>query len=319
MKVEILTFGYFFVFLLYKNEGAMTKIILSNDVLKIEVLPEFGACLSFMQYKKNGAYIHLLRPLEEPQKNEALHSALFPVLPFCHRIKGGEFTYWGITRRMKKNKTGEADPIHGDGWSNAWEVENKSPTSVLLKLIHDKNAGGFPFSYTAFVEYTLVDNMLEVAIRIKNDAVVPMPCGMGIRPFFKKTQDTTLKFNAQEIWANGKDPILGRPYAIPKHWAFDEARTLEKKGFDTCFGGFDGQAEIRYPEENIKIMMEADYQFCHVALESSSRKNYFCLEPSTNTEDAFNLAFSGIVGTGIKSIGPFEEVSSKVSLKVEDL
>ena len=150
----------------------MTKIVLSNDVLKIEVLPQFGACLSFVQYNKNGTYIHLLRPLETPQKNEALHSALFPVLPFCHRIQGGEFTYWGIKRKMKKNKSGEADPIHGDGWSNAWEIEHQDQTSVCLKLVHDKNNGGFPFSYTAFVDYTLIENILDISIRIKNEAVV---------------------------------------------------------------------------------------------------------------------------------------------------
>jgi len=295
----------------------MTKIVLENDCLQIGILPQSGACLSFMQYKKNGEFTNILRPLDLHQKNEALHSSLFPMIPFCFRIQGGEFTYWGITRRMKKNKAGESNPIYGDGWENAWKIEEKSSDKVVLKLAHDKKDGGYPFSYTAVVVYQLIDHALDISLKIKNESVLPMPCGMGIRPFFKKTPEVIVKFKAQDVWSNGKDSILGRPYAVPGHWDFSEGKPLEKKVFETCFGGFDGQAEIVYPEEGIKVAMQCDEQFRHIALETPGRKNYFCLSPATNTDDAFNLAFSGVVGTGIKSIGPFEEATSHITMTVK--
>ena len=121
----------------------MQEIILSTGDLQVGVLPELGASLSFMKYKGQD----ILRPMDMHDGTlDSNNAAMFLMLPFCGRIRGGSFVYWGITRKMKKNQSGITDPIHGDGWKSSWDVIAQSDSSVTLKMIHDKE-NGFPFSY----------------------------------------------------------------------------------------------------------------------------------------------------------------------------
>lgn len=291
----------------------MQEIILSNNLLQVGILPELGASLSFMKYKGQD----ILRPMDT--KNPSLDSnsaAMFLMLPFCGRIRGGKFVYWGITRKMKKNQAGIADPIHGDGWKSKWSVLKKNDTSATLQMSHDKEEG-FPFSYDAEVTYTLKNNELVIETKLTNASILPMPCGMGIHPFFIKTKDVELKFPSKMIWAHESDPIFDRPYATPEDWQFKDGKPLKNKIFDTCFGGFEGNAKIIYPQAGYTVEIDADEQYGHVVLYSPKGKGFVCLEPCTNASNAFNLAANGVIGTGIKSIGKDQSITGKVSLKIK--
>lgn len=292
----------------------MQEIILSNTHLQMGILPELGASVSFLKYKEKD----ILRPMDT--QNTTLDSnsaAMFLMLPFCGRIRGGNFVYWGITRKMKKNQSGIADPIHGDGWKSVWSVEQQTSDSVTLKTTHEKEEG-FPFSYDAKVTYALKNDTVSIEMTLSNKAPLPMPCGMGIHPFFVKTKDMELKFKSKMVWAHESDPIFDRPYATPADWQFAMGRPLKNAVFDTCFGGFDGSATITYPESKYSIEMTSDEQFGHVVLYSPKGKGFVCLEPCTNASNAFNLAANGVIGTGIKSIGKDQFLTSQINLKITE-
>lgn len=292
----------------------MQEIILHNNLLQVGILPELGASLSFMKFKD----IDILRPMDI--KNTSLDSnsaSMFLMLPFCGRIRGGKFVYWGITRKMKKNQAGIQDPIHGDGWKSKWTVTKQSDTSVTLDMSHDKDEG-FPFSYDAEVTYTLDGAELKVETTLTNNAILPMPCGMGIHPFFTKTKDMELKFTSKMVWANESDPIFDRPYPTPEDWQFKDGKPIKSAVFDTCFGGFNGKAEIKYPSLGYKIKIQADEQYGHAVLYSPKGKGFVCFEPCTNVSNAFNLAANGVIGTGINSIGKDQSITGCVSIKVEE-
>ena len=290
----------------------MQEIILSNNLLEVGILPQVGASLSFMKYKGRD----ILRPTDTSSETlDANNTAMFLMLPFCGRIRGGSFVYWGITRKMKKNQFGIADPIHGDAWKSQWHIVTQTSTSVTLKMSHDKS-DGFPFSYNAEVTYTLNGSSLSVSIGITNNAILPMPCGMGIHPFFTKSKDMSLKFSSDMVWAHESDPIFDRPYPTPDEWQFEDGKELKNSVFDTCFGGFDGMAQIDYPNDGYTVTIGADNQFGHIVLYSPKGKNFVCLEPCTNASNAFNLASGGMIGTGIKSIGKDQSVIGKINLSI---
>ncbi len=291
----------------------MQEIVLSNGQLEIGVLPQLGASLSF--FKAGGKDI--LRPTDLSADNlDANSTAMFLMLPFCGRIRGGNFVYWGITRKMKKNQAGIADPIHGDGWKSVWTVVKQTNTSVTLKMTHDKE-NGFPFSYEAEVTYALNGSDLSISMTLTNPAILPMPCGMGIHPFFVKSKDVQLTFSSKTVWAHESDPIFDRPYPTPDIWQFKETAPLKSAVFDTCFGGFDGSAKIRYPQEGYAVKITADEQFGHIVLYSPKGKGFFCLEPCTNASNAFNLASNGVIGTGIKSIGQNQSITGQITLSIQ--
>ncbi|MBR6729911.1 MAG: aldose 1-epimerase [Alphaproteobacteria bacterium] len=295
----------------------MKEIVLYNDKIKMGVLPELGGSVSFFKYHQKDKFVDIMRPYEKSAKgDDANNSSLFVMVPFCSRIRGGSFVYWGITRKMQKNHPGIQDPIHGDGWKSAWEVISQTDTKIEMKLIHNKEDGGFPFSYEALLSYELKNDQLKINISVKNLNTLPMPCGFGIHPFFIKTKETELDFTSSIVWSNETDPIFDKPYTTPDTWQFAGGKPIKNAVFDTCFGGFNGNASILYPELGISVAMQTDEIFGHSILYSPRGKNYFCFEPVTNATNAFNLAANGSIGTGMKSIGPNQKISGSISLTV---
>ncbi|MBO7245031.1 MAG: aldose 1-epimerase [Alphaproteobacteria bacterium] len=295
----------------------MKEIVLFTEKIKMGVLPELGGAVSFFKYHQKDKFIDIMRPYEKSSKgDDANNSSMFVMVPFCSRIRGGSFVYWGITRKMQKNHPGIPDPIHGDGWKSSWEVISQTNTKIELKLIHNKEDGGFPFSYESILSYELKDDQLKIHISVKNLNTLPMPCGFGIHPFFVKTKETELDFTSTVVWSNETDPIFDKPYTTPDTWQFDGGKPIKNAVFDTCFGGFNGQASILYPDLGVSVSIQADEIFGHSILYSPRGKNYFCLEPVTNATNAFNLAANGSIGTGMKSIGPNQKISGSISLTI---
>ncbi|MBP5535044.1 MAG: hypothetical protein J6Y03_06045 [Alphaproteobacteria bacterium] len=295
-------------------------IHLENDFIKVGVSPACGAALSYFKIK-NQKNFDVMRYTDSValRKNDILSMSMFAMIPYPFSIKSGEFTYWGIKRLVPKTHPNFSYPIHGDGWRSKWVVEHQDATSVKLSLSHDKEKDkGYPFSYEASICYRLNGKSLEIEINLTNRALMPMPCGFGLHPFFNKTPDVTLTFDTKNVWYHQNDPI-DRPYKTPSEWSFKDGKKLERAVFDTCFGGFDGNAKITWPQEKVALHIKSDEIFSHVALYSPNRKNFFCLEPATMTCDAFNIASRGIIGSGIQSIGKDETLTGCVSFTVEEL
>lgn len=294
----------------------MNEIILSNDVIRVGILPDVGGSLSFFKYLKNGEEFDILRPAEKGVADPN-GSAMFLMAPYCGRIRGGNFVYWGITRKVPKNQVGIQDPIHGDAWKAVFDVVSCSKDQAVLKMCHGKNDAGYPFSYEMTVTYTLTGHKLNVSMEIKNTTPLPMPCGLGVHPYFNKEKDVELDFTTKMVWSNWSDPIFDKPYATPESWQFSGGQALKNAVFDTCFGGFDGTAKVIYPDAGVYVTMTAGSAFGHVVLYAPKGKGFFCLEPCTNAQNAFNLAAGGMVGTGIQSIGPNQVFTGDVSFEVQ--
>ena len=266
-------------------------IEIKNDFILLGVLPEAGGALSYLKY--NGIDILRSSTFNEIEANQ---TALFPMLPYASFIQEGHFPYFGITRHVPKNCSFSRFPLHGDVWRSSLKVDNKDENSVLLSYQHNK-VEGFPFSYSATIEYRLKENTLEITETLRNDTALPMPYGMGIHPFFKKDDDTKICFDASKIWFRGDDPILGHPYTAPNNLDFKISKPVPANGANLSYGSWNSRASIIYPHKNIGIDIQADNTFRHLILYAPKGKDFFCLEPVTNTPDAFNLASQGIVGT----------------------
>ena len=283
-------------------------IEIKNTSLSVGILPETGGALAYLKYHDKD----ILRSTKIPEA-EANFTSLFPMLPYASFIQDSRFPYFGITRLVSKNCVFSKFPMHGDVWRSALQIDSHNQTDTVLSYKHYKKEG-FPFSYTAKIEYKLRDNCLQINLTLQNDSALPMPYGMGIHPFFKKETDTLLIFDAPKIWYRGDDPILGHPYTVPNHLNFKNGLPVPGNGTDISFGSWNSQATIVYPGQNVAIEIQADRNFRHLILYAPKGKDFFCLEPVTNTPDAFNLASLGIVGTGIQSLGPHQTAVGTIEL-----
>jgi len=299
------------------NDGL---IELGNANVKIAVQPKAGASLAYFKANIGDKEVDIMRPATAKAltDSDAAGSSMYPMLPYVNRIHDGFFVYWGIKRQVPSNVSSNKEPFDGDGWKFSWNVKEKSDKKVVLTTVGDPKKG-FPFSYEAEVTYTLTDSGFNTHIMLRNLGILPMPCAMGVHPFFPKTKDVNIKFKAKNVWEHLGTPLRDKPYNVTSDWRFEEGKDIAKMTLDTCFGGFDGDAEITWPSNNVRLKIKAYEEFNHSILVVSENKNIFSFEPVTSAIDAFNLASRGIMGTGIKSIGPGETIEATVEFSVEEL
>ena len=282
-------------------------ITLDNSAIQIKVNPELGGSLFAFTYQGND----ILRPTK-PDATIPQETSMFIMLPYCSTIEKGQFNYFGISRHVPENQPGTPTPIHGDGWLAKWHVESESNTAVTLSYQHNKSTG-FPFDYNAKVIYALNGNQLDITLSIHNPSDLPMPCGMGIHPYFLNPDAARLTFISSHIWHHKNDPIFDRPYPTPAEWNFEKGAEM-KEDFDTAFGGWDGHASIVYSDKQLEVEISAQDIFHHLVLYRPPKADFFCLEPVSNTPDAFNLAAYGVIGTGIQSIGGGQTLTKTISI-----
>jgi aldose 1-epimerase len=294
-------------------------LILSNKDFCAAVSPAAGASLAYFK-KLNCEDGDIMRPASEKALNDAEASgfSMYPMLPYIGAIHGGSFIYYGIKRSVPLNVTGKKEPLDGDGWRFAWNVKESSATKVVLSCTGDPKKG-FPFPYESEVTYSLEGNKLSVHIQVRNVGILPMPCALGVHPFFPKTKDTIVKFTSKNVWEHNETPVRDKPYSVTEDWSFKDGKKVYGTGFNTCFGGFDGKAEITWPSKGLKLIINSWEEFNHVILSVPNNKSFFCLEPVTSAIDVFNLASRGIMGAGMKSIGPNEEMTATVEFTVENI
>lgn len=296
-------------------------ISLTSGDFSAAVSPQTGGSLAY--WRKTGAdgTVDLMRPAkpEAFAEKAADKTALFPLVPYSNRIRGGYFIYWGIRRTVPRNHPVVEDPLHGEGWQKAWDVTDTAANRLSLRFEHGGKSG-FPFAYSAEETFLLKDSgELEVTLKLTNNGGIPMPCGLGLHPFFPRDEDTTVRFKTKTVWAHESAPPRERPIKTPPEWQFDKGLKISELELDTCFGGFDGNIEIAWPSRGYRMNITARSDFNHVVVWSPAGEDFFCVEPVTNANDAFNLASRGIAGTGIKTLDPRESLTETVVFAVSPL
>ena len=295
-------------------------IVLSSEAFSAALAPAAGGSLAFWREKTATGDIDLMRPASEKAlaEKKAEDSAMYPLVPYSNRILGGSFIYWGIRRKVPQNHPAVPHPLHGEGWKTCWNVDYQGENRAVLSFSHDGKKG-FPFAYFAQNTFTLEGSVLTVLMKLTNKGAIPMPCGLGLHPFFPKDDDTLVTFRNRTLWATNTDTVFEKPIKPPPESQFSNGIRIAKVFLDDCFGGCDGRAEMVWPSRKLKINISAQSDFNHMVVWSPKGEDFFCIEPVTNTTDAFNLASHGITGTGVKTLAPEESLTEKIAFTVTHL
>jgi aldose 1-epimerase len=99
---------------------------------------------------------------------------------------------------------------------------------------------------------------------------------------------------------------------------FSTLRELDVN-LDACFAGWDGVAEMVWPESKVSVDLHASSQMSHLVLFSPPGKPFFALEPQSQMTDGFNFLARGESGTGVTIVPPAGELSVWFSLTVKKL
>ena len=265
-----------------------TVISLSDGTAQVDILPEQGAAIARYDLVGDAGRLPLFRPTPFGPTGRAFDVGSILLIPWSNRISGGGFEYDGRFVRLEPNLDGEPYPIHGNAFQLPWSLVGQDRTTASLVL---DSSGPADFRYAAEVLYELSGGGLHVELSVVNRGQRAMPFGLGVHPWLPRTPATTLQFNAKEVWLEDDRHLpAGRlDLAREGEWDFSEARALPERWINNVFGGWDGCAQVIWPERNVGLRIEAAPVLRHCVVYSPCGSSpFFCFEPVSHSVDAHN-------------------------------
>ena len=285
---------------------------LHHGVLELELCPQIGGCITTLRHRGHD----LLRPAAARffEQRDPREAASFPLVPFSNRIADARFAFQGAVYQLEQNTLPEPHAIHGHGWQQAWDVREAGERATVLEFAH--RIAGTPFDYRASQSFALAEDSLTLTLEIANAGGVPMPAGLGLHPYFVRSEAVTLRARLEHVWRADPRKLPQERAPLPAEWDFGNAPRVATLALDNCFGGWDGTAAITWPERDLSLVITADPLFDHLVIYIPPRQGFFCVEPVSHVNDGFNLAARGVARTGVRVLAPGESLRGAVRFAV---
>ena len=287
----------------------ISPVRLSNEFLSLEFLPDLGARVLNFTAASGRAVFRRTEPDEVPSGR----CAAFLMLPYSNRIENARFTYEATRHQLQPGDDGHAR--HGDVRDRPWQVEAASGTELTCtfnsRRFTDLN---WPWAFTARVAYRLQGPVLSVSLTLTNADTTAMPAGMGLHPYLQRRDgpdDPELTFDAKGLYLTDHRLIPARAaQAIPAERDFSAGRALADQVIDTVYADWDGEARLSWPDRALVVRAEPVYSHLVVF---TAPDGSLALEPVSHATNAFNLAASGVTGTGMRSLRPGEHLRGSLT------
>jgi aldose 1-epimerase len=260
-------------------------IELKRGPLTLVLAPEIGGSIASFTFRGQD----MMRPGGRALLEEGMVRAAgcFPLVPFSGRIADARFTFEGEVVELEPNFPPEPHAIHGQGWENPWQVRHEN--EHLVELVFTYQRSSTMLHYEASQIFRLEDDALEIELAVKNTGKGRMPAGLGLHPYFVRTPGATLQTRLSHMWLADERNIPRERVELPEHVDFTQPQKVADHEHDHGFDGFDGRAQIVWPETGHRLTMKASDAFDHLVIYIPSGKNYFCVEPATHANNGFNM------------------------------
>jgi aldose 1-epimerase len=289
-----------------------TPLRLRSGACELDLEPGLGGAISgFRHDGKN-----VLRPAGEAMlaDRDMRLASCFPLVPFSNRIADARFRFQGRTCELPPNFPPEPHAIHGEGWQGSWEVDDVGADRAELTFRH--TVPDTPLDYRARQVLELAGDGLGVTLEVTNVGSGPMPVGIGLHPYFMRTDDATLRARLDHVWLADERNIPQKRVPLPARWDFARGPQIASLELDNCFGGWDGKAEIRWPKTGLTLRIEAEPVFGHLVIYVPPGQDFFCVEPVSNANDGFNLFDRGVPATGVRVLAPGAALAGRVRFRI---
>jgi aldose 1-epimerase len=284
---------------------------LTAGPLRLELRPSIGGSISAFEWDDEGPTRFILRKCNTRPAN-ALEAASFPLVPFVNRIRGGRFTFRGREVRLAPNMAGDPSPIHGQGWQNPWQVDERSDGLAVLSFYHP--AGQWPWAYEARQEFELDERGLSLSLTCENIGVEAMPCGLGQHPYFPCGPETMLDTRVTHAWTIDENVLPVDEVVADGRYDLRE-RLVCGQDLDNGFGGWNGEARMSDPDWPYELVMSS-LQARFFQLYSPTAGGIFVAEPVTHANAALNAPEEQWSELGLRVLDPGETMRLDMRLEV---
>jgi len=290
---------------------SQSLLTLDAGALHLELSPSGGGSIRNFWAAAGDQKIPLLRE-SHSSDSTVLDHACFPLVPYVNRIRGGEFRFRGETVRLLPNMAGDPSPLHGQGWLGDWSVESAGASDAELLYRHE--AGEWPWRYEALQTFALDPQGLSVRLTCRNLSDRPMPCGLGLHPYFPCDASSRLDTEVATVWEIDAHVLPTRQ--VPATGRYDlKQRAVCGQGLDHGFGGWGGEARIS-EEGGPRRLTLSSPQAKFFQLYSPPTGGIFVAEPVTHANAALNAPEEQWPELGMRVLGPQESMTLDMRITV---
>jgi aldose 1-epimerase len=213
--------------------------------------------------------------------------ASFPLVPYSNRIGNAAFEWNGKTVTLARNFAPEPHAIHGVGFERSWQVQGATGDSVLLKMVHQPDAG-WPWPFEARQRVTIAEHQLTLDLMAINLASRPVPLAFGHHPYFSQ-RGASLAFRARGVWLVGDDGLPSERVKTGGRFDFSQAKSVEDCTVDHCFTGWTGPACISWQDAPFALEIMGSWTLPCAVVYIKKGAEGFCFEPVPHINNALNL------------------------------
>ncbi|WP_163937804.1 aldose 1-epimerase [Paraferrimonas sp. SM1919] len=264
----------------------MNTITLQDEFAVVTIAPELGARILCYRHRShsNQDWVDIVpNAIAEP---EQLTNTAFPLVPFSNRIKDGQFNWQGQAITLMANLASEPHAIHGHGWQQNWQISTQSRDS--LELIFSYKAADWPFSYQCKYFFKLVNGNLTQTLTLKNTGSAAMPFGLGFHPYFIRTDKVNLQAQTTGMWHVDEAVLPSYWQPTSEAFSFNQGAQISSTQLDNLFTGLSSNIVINWPEFAKSLTIKCSDNCKFMVVYSPLDAGYFCVEPVTQTSNAFN-------------------------------
>lgn len=229
----------------------------------------------------------------------------FPMVPLCNRVRDNRLQLGDRSWPVRPNFPPQPLHVHGLGWTSAWQVVSAARDVVLLRL----DAEEAPWRIRAEQRVAVTPEGLSVDLSVQNRAAEAMPFGLGLHPYFPVTPCMTLRFAARRFWLMDGDKLPCEPIAVPPELDHAAPRPCPATFRNNVYEGWDGLAEIAWPEHGLALEMRADVP--HLMLFRPPGQPVVALEPMSHVP--------GAEGLGWRALEPGGRMAARMTLHARPL
>ena len=274
---------------------------LRAGLLQVEVLPAVGGSIARFDHLGPAGRQPLLRGTDAPY-DDVLASGCYPLVPYVNRIRDGRFECDGRKVQLAPNLPGDASPLHGQGWRAGWSVE--SVASDRIELAYHHTAGEWPWAYESRQHLVLSPEGLSIELSCRNLSTLPMPCGLGLHPYYPCDAQTQLNTEVASVWT--VDPNVLPVAKLPATGRYSlQNRLIGGQNLDNGFDGWSGQARITWPKQAVALeLSSSDASYFQVY--SPVGRGFFAAEPVQHANAALNAPQDQWPQLGLKMLAQGE-------------
>lgn len=291
--------------------GVSECLTLCAGPLRLVLAPAIGGSIARFDHVAGEGRIPILRGVEGVPANP-LAAASFPLVPFSNRIRGGRFVFRGREIVLAPNMLPDPSPLHGQGWLAPWSVKSSGDGHAALRFRHEP--GEWPWCYEARQTFRLDRGGLDIRLECRNLSDEPMPCGLGLHPYFPCASETRIDTRAEVAWTIDAQVLpVDRVPATGRYGLAD--RAVCGQDLDNGFGGWSGRARIDTPELPFVIAMTSDTAG-FFQLYSPLAGGVFVAEPVTHANAALNEPEAEWPALGLRVLEPGEAMAMAARIAV---